>query len=176
MLTERHKEEFRSRGYTVVTGMFSQDEVLRLREHYMHLRKHGSYPGDLVGVDNKSNDPLKLYPRMIHMHRWDDLSLRWLLDLRIAGCLTGLAGREPYAAQTMLYFKPPGARGQALHQDNFYLKVQPGTCIAAWIAVDDADRENGGMVVVPGSGDLDIACPEPADKTQFFTDHHVPLP
>ena len=47
--------------------------------------------------------------------------------------LTGLLGNEPYAAQTMVYFKPAGSRGQALHQDNYYLRVHPGTCMAAWM-------------------------------------------
>ena len=50
----------------------------------------------------------------------------------MSGCAAGrrlLLGREPYAAQTMFYFKPPGARGQALHQDQTPLRVQPGTCL-----------------------------------------------
>jgi hypothetical protein len=68
---------------------------------------------------------------MAQMHRWDITSLRWLLDPRLGDCLTTLLGVEPYAVQTMLYFKPPGSRGQALHQDNFYLRVQPGTCLNA---------------------------------------------
>jgi hypothetical protein len=32
----------------------------------------------------------------------------------------------------MIYFKAAGARGQALHQDQYYLRVNPGTCCAAW--------------------------------------------
>jgi ectoine hydroxylase-related dioxygenase (phytanoyl-CoA dioxygenase family) len=76
----------------------------------------------------------------------------------------------------MFYFKPPGARGQDLHQDNFYLRVSPGSCIAAWIAVDDADEENGGMMCVPGTGDLEVACPEKSDPTIFFTTEHVEPP
>jgi ectoine hydroxylase-related dioxygenase (phytanoyl-CoA dioxygenase family) len=123
-----------------------------------------------------TNDPLKRYPRMIHMHRWDDLSLRWMTDPRLNACLTGLLGREPYAVQTMLYFKPPGSRGQALHQDNFYLKVQPGTCMAAWMALDDCDEANGCMQVVPGSHTWSLLCTEKADTTVSFTDVTVPLP
>jgi ectoine hydroxylase-related dioxygenase (phytanoyl-CoA dioxygenase family) len=76
----------------------------------------------------------------------------------------------------MFYFKPPGARGQDLHQDNFYLRVRPGTCIAAWLAVDPSDRENGGLVVVPGSHETEIVCPEKADPDRFFTSEHVPVP
>jgi phytanoyl-CoA hydroxylase len=76
----------------------------------------------------------------------------------------------------MLYFKPPGARGQALHQDQFYLRVQPGTCIAAWMALDDCDEENGCLQVVEGSHHWDVLCTIPADTTQSFTDVTVPLP
>jgi ectoine hydroxylase-related dioxygenase (phytanoyl-CoA dioxygenase family) len=129
-----------------------------------------------VGADPASNDPLKRYPRMIHMHRWDDVSLRWLIDERIAASLTGLLGREPYAVQTMLYFKPPGARGQALHQDNFYLKAQPGTCMAAWMALDDCDEANGCMQIVPGSHTWPLLCTTKADTSVSFTDVTVPLP
>jgi len=112
MLTEAHKQFYHDNGYVVIGGLFTPDEVAGYREHYMTLRRHGAYPGDLVGADPTSNDPLKRYPRMIHMHRWDEISLRWLIDQRLNRCMSALLGREPYAVQTMLYFKPPGARGQ----------------------------------------------------------------
>ena len=76
----------------------------------------------------------------------------------------------------MLYFKPPGSRGQALHQDQFYLKVRPGTCMAAWMALDRSDEENGCLQVVPGSQDLPILCTERADTSTSFTDIAAPLP
>jgi phytanoyl-CoA hydroxylase len=176
MVTGEHKQFYRENGYVVVAGLFTPDEVARYREHYMTLRRHGTYPGDMVGADPASNDPLKRYPRMIHMHRWDEVSLRWLIDERINACMVGLLGREPYAVQTMLYFKPPGARGQALHQDNFYLKTQPGTCVAAWMALDYADEANGCMQVVPGSHTWPILCTTKADTRVSFTDVTVPLP
>ncbi len=76
----------------------------------------------------------------------------------------------------MYYFKPPGSRGQALHQDNYYLMVRPGTCIAAWTAIDDCDEENGGMMVVPGSHRIDLACPGSANPKVSFTKDYVPVP
>jgi ectoine hydroxylase-related dioxygenase (phytanoyl-CoA dioxygenase family) len=176
MVTEEHKQHYQENGYVVVRGLFSPDEVEEYREHFMKLRRHGSYPGDLSGVDTTSNDPLKRYPRMIHMHRWDEVSLRWLLDKRLNACMTGLLGREPYAVQTMIYFKPAGARGQALHQDNFYLRAQPGTCIAAWMALDPCDEANGCMQIVPGSHTWPLLCTTKADTKVSFTDVTVPLP
>jgi phytanoyl-CoA hydroxylase len=130
----------------------------------------------MVAETQKSGDPLQKYPRMIHMHRWDETSLQWLLDDRLHECLTTFLGTGPLAVQTMLYFKPAGARGQALHQDNFYLRAQPGTCMAAWLALDPCDEENGCMRVVPGSHEWPILCTAKADTSASFTDITVPLP
>lgn len=170
------KDAFVRDGYLVVRGLFAPEAVDRLREHFMALRRRGSYPHDLVGVEPDSRDPLPRYPRMAHMHRWDDTTLRWLLDGRISHWLTTLLDAEPYAVQSMLYFKPPGSRGQALHQDNFYLRAEPGTCVAAWMALDRADEDNGCMMVVPGSQRWPILCTRKADIRLSFTDVTVPLP
>lgn len=176
MISQSAIAEFRTRGFVLAQGLFSAQETERYREHYMRLREAGARPGDFAGVDLTSSDPLKRYPRMIHMHRWDDLSLDWMLDERLDRWMTGLLGTSPYAVQTMLYFKPAGGRGQALHQDQYYLKVQPGTCIAAWMALDDCDIENGCLQVVPGTQNLPILCTVQADTTQSFTDVTVPIP
>jgi ectoine hydroxylase-related dioxygenase (phytanoyl-CoA dioxygenase family) len=175
VLTDEHKSFYQVNGYAVVRGLFSLEEVARYREHYMTLRRRGSYPGDNAELDVTATDPLKSYPRMIHMHRWDEVSRRWMLDKRLNACMTGLLGREPYAVQTMLYFKPPGSRGQALHQDNFYLKVKPGTCMAAWMALDVCNEGNGCIQIVPGSHTWSILCTEKADTKISFTDVTVPL-
>ena len=168
---------FDEKGYLVAPGLFDADEAMFWRDHFTRLREAGEYPGDVVGVDPSSDDPLNRYPRMIHMHRWDEIALDWLLEPRIAHALTTLlGGLEPFAVQTMLYFKPPGARGQAAHQDQYYLRVKPGTCIAAWMALDRCDEDNGCLEVLPGSHDWPILCTIPADTSQSFTDVTVPLP
>ena len=76
----------------------------------------------------------------------------------------------------MIYFKPPGARGQALHQDQYYLQVDPGTCVAAWLALDDCDEANGCLQIVPGTHATPVLCPVEADAGASFTDVTVPLP
>lgn len=169
------KERFDGEGYCVARGLIPQEEVEAIKEHFMELHKLGSIPGCFT-ADPNADDPLKVYPRMMHPHRHSALAMRYMLDPRIMDILEVLLGEEAIAAQSMFYFKPPGARGQALHQDNFYLKVEPGTCIAAWLAVDPADEENGGMVVVPGSQGMEIVCPETADPSESFTTHLVRPP
>src|SRR4051812_40004670 len=190
MVTANEIEQFQRDGYCVVRGLFSPDEVAFYRSHYMDLREGQEHPGDFVGVPiilgntaktgdllfTDKPDPLKEYPRMIHMHRWDEASLNWLTEPRLNEHLTALLGSEPFAVQTMLYFKPPGARGQALHQDQFYLRVRPGTCMAAWMALDPCDEENGCLQVVPDTHTLPVLCTRPADTSVSFTDVTVPIP
>jgi ectoine hydroxylase-related dioxygenase (phytanoyl-CoA dioxygenase family) len=176
--TAKDVQSFQERGYLVVRGLFRSDEVRQLRDTFMAMQAGGPIPGCFAPVPagEANGDPLKLYPRMMHPHRVNDVALRYLLDERIGAILAALFGEEPLAAQSMLYFKPAGARGQALHQDNFYLKVEPGTCIAAWMALDRIDRENGGLEVVPGTHTMDIFCPEEADLDLSFTRDYVPVP
>lgn len=168
---------YRRQGYTVVQGLFSADEVQFYIDHYMRLRLSGSYAYDLSSQnDSPDDDPLKKYPRLTHPHLWDEISWNWMFDDRIWNALAALLGSEPYAAQTMVYFKPPGARGQALHQDQFYLRVEPGTCVGAWLALDRCDEENGCLQIVPGTHDLPILCSVEADSSQSFTGDTVVLP
>jgi hypothetical protein len=176
MRPQTYKPFYQDNGYVVIPSLFSAEEAARYLDHYMALRLQGPKPGDDIGIDIGGDDPIKRYPRMIHPHLWDEVSMRWMLDPRLNDALTALLGHEPYAVQTMVYFKPPGARGQALHQDNYYLRVQPGTCMAAWMALDYCDEANGCMQVVPGSQHWDILCTELADTNISFTDVTVPLP
>src|SRR5690349_16750489 len=119
MDTTELKRFYDDNGYAVARGLFSAAETAQLREHFTELRQYPS-PWDDTGVDIGSDDPIKRYPRFIMPHRWDPAALNWMLDLRLRDTMTALLGEAPFASQTMVYFKPPGARGQALHQDNYY--------------------------------------------------------
>jgi ectoine hydroxylase-related dioxygenase (phytanoyl-CoA dioxygenase family) len=174
------REVFDSDGYLVVRGLFSTEEIDQLCDRFAAVQAGGPIPGHFApraaAREEASVDPLHVYPRVMHPHRIDDLSLRVLLDARLRKILEKLLGEEVLAAQSMFYFKPPGARGQALHQDNFYLRVEPGTCVAAWIACDVIDRDNGGLEVVPGTHRMDLFCPEEADEQLSFVREYVPPP
>ena len=80
MLTPAHREFYGKNGYVVVERLFDPEEVSYYRQHFMELRK-GQHEGDFSGVAATDDDPLKKYPRMIHMHRWDEASLKaYILD------------------------------------------------------------------------------------------------
>ena len=182
-LTTAQKAQFEREGYLVLRGLFAPAEAAAIRDAFMAANADGPVPGlSSIGegvVD--PSDPLAFYPRMMNPHLQPSrevgtIARDFLLDPRLRPVLTGLLGEEPLGVQTMFYFKPAGARGQELHQDNFYLRVKPGTCLAAWLAVDDVDAGNGGMKVVPGSHREEVACPQKADAAVSFTTDYVPVP
>jgi hypothetical protein len=112
--------EFATQGFTMARRLFSHDEAEQLRERFFWLNRERQRPSDNI---TDESDPLASYPRVGQMHRWDETSLNWLIDPGLNKWMTDLLGREPFAAQSMFNFKPPGARGHALHQDQFYLRV-----------------------------------------------------
>jgi phytanoyl-CoA hydroxylase len=173
-------EQFAREGYALARGLFSPAEVEEVRALFAKMHAEGvpgfyerTKPHD--GVENP-NDPLYQYPRVMMPHRFNARAKDYMLHPRVTEHLRAFFGIDPVATQSMFYFKPPGARGQALHQDQFYLLVEPGTCIAAWTAIDDCDIENGAMYIVPKTNDAPIVCPESANKSESYTSHFVPVP
>lgn len=165
-------------GMVQVPGLLDDGEVARIQGAFMDQVTTGRSLAIDDGVPD--DDVLARFPRFVHPHRHPELevgklALDYMLDPRIVEVVTALIG-PTLGAQSMFYFKPPSARGQAMHQDNTFLRAHPETCIAAWIAIDDVDAENGGLAVVPRSHRTELVCPEPADLEQSFTNAEVPIP
>lgn len=172
-------QEMRSRyqadGYLIVRGMFNLAEVARLRRRYEDITAGPDIKGHWEPQRGHA-DPLKQFPRIVHPHRFDALSKQYLLHRGVQNVLRALFDDEPIAVQSMYYFKPPGAKGQALHQDDFYLSTRPSPCIAAWTAIDPSHPENGGLYVVPGTHTMNVVCPELSEESESFTTHFVKPP
>src|ERR1700692_2481015 len=182
--------QFRRDGFVAVRQVFTPDEIAEIRDTFMEMAKNGPVEGlsEVKQALNRGgtaqyapNDPLRFYPRMMHPHNHLDkpvgpLSMKYMLHPKLEGILMALLAEEPLAVQSMFYFKPPESRGQALHQDNFYLRVKPGTCTAAWVAIDDADEENGTIQCVANTQAYPIQCPEQSNLTESFTTEHVTPP
>ena len=85
-------------------------------------------------------------------------------------------------------YKPANDGGSIpWHQDNGYWRCQPADLVSIWIALDDADEENGCMNVIPGShlsGEFGHSKAETGDgniskillKTQVDESKVVPIP
>jgi phytanoyl-CoA hydroxylase len=103
-----------------------------------------------------------------HMHRTPGPFQEYATLPNIVGMLTQLIGPDVKCVQSMFIDKPPDTgTGQPYHQDAWYLKTEPDTLMALWLALEDADAENGCLYVVPGSHTDPIhPVEEPAEPMQ----------
>lgn len=174
---ERIRPRFDRDGVVQVANLLTAAEAAEIGAAYTDRIESDTR----IGHDDhvSAADVLHRYPRVIHPHREDSAEGRrvraLMLDERVQAAVTELIG-PAWGAQSMFYFKPPGARGQALHQDNTFLRAHPETCLAVWIAIDDCDPANGSLRVVPGSHRQPLLCAEPSDTETSFTKEQVPVP
>src|SRR5438046_369604 len=120
-ISSEQLESYRADGYLIIRGLWTPAEIAELKQVIDGLAAAGKPIEDYwVPKTNPDGsldpDPLRRYPRMLHLHRHQPIGLRMMLDPRIGGIVRTLLEDEPIACQSMVYFKPPGSRGQALHQ------------------------------------------------------------
>ena len=139
-------EAFRTDGFFVVPGLFNDAEC-------DEIVKHVEQAAFELALGEKSDGPLSYRP-MMHLtspeltavatdRRWAPIVLP-LLD-------TGDA--RLYWEQAVA--KPPQARTELpWHQDNGYTPLIPEEYVTCWLALDDADLDNGCIWVIPGSHHL----------------------
>lgn len=178
MVSREEYLKYTAYGYHIARGVFSAAEVEAMRAHYMAMSAEGTHPGDFVGVPTRTAsdkpDPLAQYPRLINMHQWDEKTKPWMHDSRLTDIVAQLIGQRARLIQTMVYFKPPGSRGQSFHQDNLYLRTTP--LMGAWVALDKADAENGAMEMVRGSHLYGLLPCQIANTDVSFTDSETVIP
>jgi phytanoyl-CoA hydroxylase len=173
LVTSEQIDQFHRDGYCVVSGLFREAEIQEIQDFFEEYKHNGEKVYD-SGKGYEETDITKTQLRAMQPHRYSARAVEWFLNPNVATVLEKLLGKPALGAQTMYYFKPPGGKGQGMHQDNFYLLSKPATCIAAWTAIDTADLENGCLWVVPGSQKGDILCPDSEpERWMNYGDSHI---
>jgi ectoine hydroxylase-related dioxygenase (phytanoyl-CoA dioxygenase family) len=78
------------------------------------------------------------------------LCARIARDRRILGAVSALYGEPACLFKDKLIFKPPGAKGYALHQDYISWESFPVSFVTVILAIDAASADNGATEVFPG--------------------------
>ncbi len=177
ILSTEQIRQFQEQGFCLAENLYSKEEIEAIEAFFEEYKHNGQRVYDRE-MTFEEIDPKERQLRAMHPHRYNQQALGWALQAKVVAALSDLLGSPPLLAQTMYYFKPPGARGQGMHQDNFYLLAAPHTCIAAWTAIDDAVVDNGCLYVVPGSHRKDIFCPNSDQEAwKEYGDSHIrPFP
>jgi phytanoyl-CoA hydroxylase len=142
MLSKEDATQFVDEGYCVVDALFTPDECDEIVEHI----EKAMFELDLGTVEEGQ---MKYRPMM---HLYDPFLERVCGDPRWAGVVAPLIGPDVRLYWEQCVAKSPGT-GTELpwHQDNGYTPLIPEMYLTCWLALDDADSDNGGLQVIPGS-------------------------
>lgn len=146
-------KSFRKDGFLIVRGLVPLADVQQLLTHTEDLM-YGRIEVEGVDAPPAGATQQELEARLLRIHMLHEKLPIWeqyMLHPHVLDVVEALIGPDVLALQTMLFIKAPGANGQGFHQDTYYIPTFPDTLIGAWIALDRADVENGGMWMARGS-------------------------
>jgi ectoine hydroxylase-related dioxygenase (phytanoyl-CoA dioxygenase family) len=140
-VTEHWVERWTRDGFLPVIDVLSPNEARECRRAFDGLERE-------VGRETAE-------VRILDRHL--DVEFVWRLAThpRVLAPVEAVLGPDVMLLASNFFCKYPaderGERFVAWHQDVTYWGLEPPKAITAWIAIDDADVENGCMSVIPGS-------------------------
>jgi ectoine hydroxylase-related dioxygenase (phytanoyl-CoA dioxygenase family) len=137
-LTEQQVQAYQTQGFLSGLTLVAPEEAERVRALFDALEAQEGRDKTRIGLLDRHFDQPFIR----------DLALRpTLLD-----CIEQLIGPDFLLLATHFFCKyGQEEKFVAWHQDATYWGLEPPQAITAWYAVDDSDRENGCMRVLPGT-------------------------
>lgn len=156
-LTRGQVTQFNEKGYVTGLDVFTPDEVARNRSYFDML-----LDGVRKAKDGRDEYSINGY----HVQcagLWD-----LVVEPRILDYVEDILGPNFVAWGTHYFCKMPhDPRSVPWHQDASYWPLTPSKTVTVWLAIDDSDRENGAMRVIPGThtkGHLEFDMVKPGEK------------
>lgn len=119
--------------------ILSEDEIKKYRnESRIMFKEKPNSPYDRPSNDSDIFKELMKHPRVIEL-----VEICMVAELKEKCKVDSI--------QDWMYMKPPGELGRDIHQNIFYTHANRGEIINTSIALDDADKGNGGLFIYPNS-------------------------
>lgn len=160
-ISDEMLDHYWKHGYVVAPGLLGQGDLdlwLERLDAIVHARVAPA-PGMLVMRDVmvakgvvKPGTPLEAIAKL-QDYEQDPVLDSYTVHPSILDCVERFIGREVMTIHTMLINKPPNVDGRhPLHQDLLYFPFRPASrIVASWTALERVTKENGCLVVVPGT-------------------------
>jgi phytanoyl-CoA hydroxylase len=151
-VTDAECEALKARAAELVAGWdrretsaFSTRDQAHARDRY--FRESGG--AIRFFVEEEASDKLNKIGHALH--DLDPVFERFSRQPKLAALAAELGLSQPLLLQSMYLFKQPHVGGEVgWHQDATYLRTDPPSVVGVWIALDDADKDNGCLMALPG--------------------------
>src|SRR5579871_3377108 len=137
-LNLQEQSRYAEEGYLSGISIATAEEALRYRKLFDELEmREGKEKAQIGLLDRHFDQPFI----------WELATHSGILD-----CVEGLLGPDFLLLATHFFCKyGQDTKFVAWHQDVTYWGLEPPLALTVWYAVDDSDRENGCMRVLPGT-------------------------
>ncbi len=131
-LSSAQLKQYKDEGYVSPIDALSKDEALEIREEIELIEK--KWPKELEGLGRN------------YIHLISPIFDKVSHNPKILDAVESIIGRDILICGTTLFIKNPNEKGfVSFHQDAKYIGLEPHNWVTAWIAVTDANEENGCM-------------------------------
>lgn len=160
-ITDEMLDSYWEHGYVVVPGLLPEEDLARWRQRLDDIVEGRVPPseGMLVMKDVMvAKGAVRPGSRLEAVAKIQDYENDPVLDgytthTNVLDCVERFVGHDVQTIHTMLINKPPNVDGRhPLHQDLLYFPFRPADrIVASWTALERVTKENGCLVVVPGT-------------------------
>ncbi|KAI5646338.1 phytanoyl-CoA dioxygenase (PhyH) domain-containing protein [Phthorimaea operculella] len=160
-LTKEQKQFWKDNGFIKLKNIFTKEEMKTISEEYDRLFRLKNNPGMEAAWEGKEmKEAAKEKDYSVHsVHNLQFHSAIFahaLHNTNLLEALEDIMGTPNICLHhTKAHSKPPGKGAPYLmHQDYHYFPYKKHSMVAAFLCVDPASPENGGLCVYPGSHKL----------------------
>ena len=137
-LSAQQIKYYNEKGYIAPIDVLSNQEVSEIRKEIETIEK--KWPDALAG------------PGRNYVHLISPVFNKLCLNKKILDAVESIIGKNILICGTTLFIKNPNEKGfVSFHQDAKYIGLEPHNWVTAWIAITDANEENGCMQMWPRS-------------------------
>ena len=160
-LTTEQRASYAENGYLVLKSLVSEGDLSKYNrrfEEYATGKRKPPSP-ELVLLREVSSLKAPLSPKTLYKLNelyTDEVLFQYPKLPQILDAVQSIVGPNVMMINSMLINKPPDTGTKSsrhpLHQDLYYFPFRPANrIVCAWTAMEPISRENGALVVVPGS-------------------------
>ena len=138
MLRDKELKDYKDNGFVAPIDVLSLEEAEEIKKEIEHIEK--KWPDELVGLGRNNVHYISpIFDQVCH-------------NYKILDAVESIIGKDILVGGTTLFIKDPDKKGfVSWHQDAKYIGFEPYNWVTAWIAVTDANEENGCMRMWSGS-------------------------
>ena len=137
-LTSEQLKQYEGKGFVAPLDALTQDEAKEVKDEIEFIEK--KWPKELEGLGRNNVHYISpIFDKVVH-------------NSKILDAVEDVIGKNILVGGTTLFIKDPDKKGfVSFHQDAKYIGFEPHNWVTAWIAITDANEENGCMRMWPGS-------------------------